>query len=131
MDPISVLIADDEEDVLDIMVRKISEQGYVVSKANNGLTAWEKIQTANPDVIVLDINMPGLSGFEVLKKLRDNPPSSKWQPVIMVSARRELEDIKQGYSLEADHYITKPCKISDILKAIQLMHNLSSQRKTS
>ncbi len=131
MNPISVLIADDEEDVLNIMVRKISEQGYAVSQANNGLTAWEKIQTDNPDVIVLDINMPGISGFEVLKKLRDNPPSSKWQPVIMVSARRELEDIKQGYSLEADHYITKPCKISDILKAIQLMHNLSSQRKAN
>lgn len=123
-------MADDEEDILGIMAKKIAAEGYEVVTAKDGREAWEKIEAEDPDVVLLDINMPELDGFQVLKKLRENPPSTKWQPVIIISARRELDDLKKGYSLEADHYITKPCQVSDILKAIKLMLNLKSQRKT-
>lgn len=128
-DNLTILVADDEPDILDVMAKKIGQEGFSIIKAQDGLKAWEEIQENNPDIILLDINMPGLNGFEVLQKVRANPNKEKWQPVIMVSARRELDDIKQGYELEADHYITKPCQISDILKAIRLMVNLIPQRK--
>ncbi|MCA9408063.1 MAG: response regulator [Candidatus Omnitrophica bacterium] len=130
MTNIKILMADDEEDILGIMAKKIAAEGYEVVTAKDGREAWEKIEAEDPDVVLLDINMPELDGFQVLKKLRENPPSTKWQPVIIISARRELDDLKKGYSLEADHYITKPCQVSDILKAIKLMLNLKSQRKT-
>jgi len=66
----------------------------------------------------------------VLKELRENPPSDKWQPVIICSGQSELDDMQKGFELEADHYITKPCSYTDILKAIQLMSSLIPQHKT-
>jgi DNA-binding response OmpR family regulator len=74
--------------------------------------------------------MPKMNGFEVLKNLREHPPAEKWQPVIIVSARTGLEDVKKGLSLEAEHYILKPCSINDILKAIRLMTSLIPQHKS-
>ena len=126
-----IFIADDEPEVLELMEKKILSEGYRVSKAGDGTEALAKIRETDPDIIILDINMPGMNGFEVLLEVRKSPPSPKWQPVIIVSARRELEDLKKGYSLEADHYITKPCGMGDILKAIELMSVLIPQRKTN
>ncbi len=130
-DPIKVLLADDEPEVLEIMARKVALEGYSVIKASDGEEAWQKIQQESPDIIVLDLTMPKKDGLEILKELRDKPPSSKWQPVIIVSARRELEDLHKGFDLEADHYITKPCNFVDIVKAIRLMINLIPQRKAA
>lgn len=128
-DPIKILLADDEPEVLEIMAKKVALEGYSVIKASDGEEAWQKIQQESPDIIVLDLTMPKKDGLEILKELRDKPPSSKWQPVIIVSARRELEDLHKGFDLEADHYITKPCNFVDIVKAIRLMINLIPQRK--
>lgn len=129
MEKIKVLMAEDEGDVLDIMASKIETAGYDVIKANDGQEAWDKIQNDIPDVILLDINMPKMNGLEVLKHLRENPSSNRWQPVIIISARRELEDLSQGFSLEADHYLVKPCTINDVLKAIKLMVSLIPHHK--
>ena len=125
-----ILIADDEPEILEIMARKISLEGYSVVTACDGQEAWEKIESENPDVIMLDLTMPRMGGLEVLKKLRENPPGPKWQPVIIVSALNELKHIEAGLSLEADHYITKPCTMVDILKGIRLMLSLVPQRIT-
>jgi len=130
MSNIKVLIADDEKDVLDIMKKRIEAAGYTVVVASDGEEAWEKIKSESPDVIVLDLTMPKRDGLDVLKDLRGNPPSAKWQPVIIVSARGELEDMKKGLSLEADHYIAKPCDAEVILKGIRLMTSLIPQRKS-
>jgi len=64
----------------------------------------------------------------VLSRLRQNPPTKRWQPVIIISAQNELESFQKGMNLEADHYLTKPCQIEDILKAIRLMLSLIPQR---
>ncbi len=125
-----ILVADDEEDTLFVMAKKIEQEGYEVFKAVDGLEAWNSIKENDPDVIVLDLNMPNMNGFEVLQKLREEPPTKKWQPVIIVSARTELEDMHKVFNLEADHYITKPCSISDILKSLKMMINLIPQHKS-
>ena len=125
-----ILIADDEDDVREIMAKKIKHEGYEVVSARDGEEAWKKIQKESPDIILLDLNMPKMDGLTVLKNLRQNPPSKKWQPVVIISARNELTDINQGLSLEADHYLTKPCHFSEVLKAIQLMSGLIPQRKS-
>jgi len=130
MQNIKVLMAEDEPDILEIMSKRIASEGYEVITARDGMEAWDKIQRESPDIILLDLMMPGRDGFEVLQNLRENPPSEKWKPVIIVSAKGELDDMKKGYSLEADHYITKPCDVHDILKAIKLMVNLIPQRKS-
>lgn len=127
---IKILIADDEKDILEIMAKKVAAEGYTVVTAHDGEEAWEKIKSESPDVILLDLTMPKMDGLDVLKNLRQSPPSNKWQPVIIVSARRDLEDMEKGLSLEADHYITKPCNVADIIKGIKLMVSLIPQRKS-
>jgi DNA-binding response OmpR family regulator len=129
MQNLKVLMADDEPDVLDIMAKKVFVQGYTVIKARDGEEAWKKIQNESPDIIVLDLNMPKMTGFEVLQKLREMPPEEKWQPVIIVSSRNELDDVKKGLSLEAEHYLVKPCSIEEVIKAIRLVASLIPQHK--
>ncbi len=126
--PIKILIADDESMVLEIMARKIASQGYEVITANDGQEAWAKIVRDVPDIILLDLNMPKMDGWTVLSQLRKNPPTKRWQPVIIVSAQNELGSFQKGVNLEADHYLTKPCQMEDILKGIRLMLSLVPQR---
>jgi len=131
MADLKILIADDEPDVLNAMARKIEREGYTVIKAADGEEAWRKIGESLPDIVILDLTMPKMDGLAVLKNLRENPPvPDKWQPVIIVSARGELRDMQKGFSMEADHYITKPCKMEDVIKGIRLMTSLIPQRKT-
>ena len=130
MNKIKVLIADDDRDILEVMNKKISAAGYITVTAADGEEAWNKIKSDSPDVILLDLTMPKKDGLTILKNLREDPPSLKWQPVIIVSARGELEDMKKGFNLEADHYLVKPCDMETVLKAIRLMVSLIPQRKT-
>ena len=127
---IKVLIADDEETILEIMAQKVAAQGYIVVTAHDGQEAWDKIVSESPDVIVLDITMPKMDGWSILYKLRNEPPSKKWQPVIVVSALGETTNIQKGLALDADHYLTKPCRIEDVLKGIRLMVSLIPMRNT-
>ena len=131
MKAIKVLLADDERDILDIMAKKIAQEGFVVITARDGQEAWEKITSELPDVVVLDLSMPRLDGFSVLKNLRKHPPVDKWIPVIIVSGQGELQDVHKGLSLEADHYLVKPCAARDIIKAIELMVALIPLRKST
>jgi DNA-binding response OmpR family regulator len=126
--PIKILIADDETAVLEIMARNIASRGYEVITAKDGQEAWGKIVSDVPDIIILDLMMPKMDGWAVLSRLRHDPPTKRWQPVIIVSAKNELESIQKGITLEADHYLAKPCQIEDILKAIRLMLSLIPQR---
>lgn len=126
--PVKILIADDEEVVRQIMARAVVSHGYEVIEACDGQEAWSKIVSDQPDVIVLDLNMPKMDGWAVLSQLRNNPPTKRWQPVIIVSGQGEFENIKKGRDLEADHYLVKPCRLDDILAAIRLMLSLIPQR---
>lgn len=127
---IKVLMAEDEPDVLAIMAKSAVKEGYDVVTAIDGEDALAKIRKEVPDVIVLDLNMPKLDGFSVLESIRKQPPADKWIPVIIVSARNELAQMQRGIQLEADHYLTKPCRVDEVIKAIKLMVNLIPQRRT-
>ena len=126
---VKVLIADDENAILEITAKKVQEAGYDVVTARDGQEAWEKIQAEVPDVIVLDLCMPKKDGFEVLRDVRHSPSSAKWQPVIIVSAMGEIESVEKGFALEADHYLVKPCDADAVLQAIRLMAGLIPERK--
>ncbi len=129
MDKIKILMADDEIETLDVMARSVEREGYAVVRASNGQEAWDKIKKEDPDIILLDLIMPDMHGLTILRKLRENPLPLKWQPVVIISALGELEDVKKGFSLEADHYISKPCDMSTVLKAIRMMHELIKKNK--
>ena len=128
--PIKILLAEDEDVVREIMARKIASQDYEVVTAKDGQEAWDRIVSDSPDIIILDLNMPKMDGWAVLSQLRANPPAKKWQPVIIVSSYDDMEGYKKGINLGADHYLSKPCQIADILKAIRLMLSLIPQHNT-
>ena len=128
MKKFKVLIADDEPDILKVMVKAVKAHGYDVVSAANGQEAWDKIKKDNPDIILLDLIMPEMHGLTILKKLKQDPLPGKWQPVIIISALGELEDVKKGFSFEAEHYITKPCTLETILKAVDMMARQITQK---
>jgi CheY-like chemotaxis protein len=125
---LKILVVDDEPEVLEITSRKLRESGYDVILAADGIEALSRVQTDDPDIILLDVNMPRRDGFAVLADLRKNPPHGKWRPVIIVSARTEMADFRQGMDLQADHYLAKPCTMADILKAVRTMATLIPHR---
>ena len=121
---LKILIADDEPDILSIEAKRLSAAGYAVVTASDGVEASQKIASQRPDIVVLDLNMPGKDGLSVLRELREKSPEGRWVPVIIVSARGELEVMRQGFDLQADHYIHKPCRPEDVVQAVKLMSSL-------
>lgn len=121
---LKILIADDDPDILSITAKKVRSSGFEVVTAQDGIEALEKAMSDKPDILILDVSMPRRDGFEVLRLFRENPPDAKWRPVIIVSAQGEMEAYRKGFALEADHYLSKPCPIEDVMGAIYLMASL-------
>ncbi|MCU0651120.1 MAG: response regulator [Candidatus Omnitrophica bacterium] len=122
-----ILVVDDEPDVLQIVSNRLAREGFAVERAADGEEALSKFYEFDPDLVLLDLVMPKLNGFEVLKQIREKY-SDRWRPVIIISANAELETLHKCYDMEADHYLTKPCSMEVILKGIATMRALISQR---
>src|SRR3989338_9074408 len=102
-----LLVVDDDKAIVEMLKQKLLEEGYEVVVAFDGEEALLKLKEDNPDVILLDLMMPKLNGFDVLKEIRQIY-KDRWRPVIIISAKSDLESLKTCYDLEADHYLTKP-----------------------
>jgi len=123
-----LLVVDDDKDIVETLQKRLKAEGYEVITAFDGEEALVKVKDANPDIILLDLMLPKLNGFDVLKEIREKF-SDKWRPVIIVSAQTDLESVKKGYNMEADHYLTKPCSVENILHGITTMISLIPHRK--
>lgn len=123
-----ILIVDDDKDVVEMLTKRLGQEGYTTAGAFDGEDALSKIKQENPDIVLLDLIMPKLNGFDVLKRIRSDF-NDKWRPVIIISAKTELDSIKSCYAFEADHYLTKPCPMDLILQGIQTMISLIPLRK--
>lgn len=124
-----VLIVDDEKKITDALSLCLKKEGYEVSTAYDGKQALKKLKDDNPDIVILDLMMPKLNGFEVLEKIRKEF-TDKWRPVIIMSAKNEMESWRKCHDLEADLYLTKPCSIDDILRGITTMISLIPVHKS-
>ena len=122
-----LLLVDDDKEIIDSLEPRLRREGYDVSVAFDGEEALTKVKEHNPDVILLDLMLPKVNGFEVLKDIRLKF-KDKWRPIIIISAKHELEAVKKCYDLEADHYLTKPCSIEKILRGIETMISLIPAR---
>ncbi len=120
-----ILIIDDEREVVEFLQRGLIKEGFHTVCAFDGLEAKKKIKDEKPDVILLDLVMPGLDGWEVLKWLRQEEKLST--PTIILSAKDTVPDMKQGYQLQADTYLVKPVSINDIISGIDLVCSLNSK----
>lgn len=110
----SILVVDDHEPAAQMVSQIFITRGYDCDWASDGETALEKARRNLPDLILLDVMMPGMDGFEVLKNLRANPLTAHI-PVIFVTAKDDPADIVQGLTLGADDYIPKPVKPAEVL----------------
>ncbi len=99
-----VLVVDDEPQMVGIVAYALETQGFDVLTAYDGEQALQKIETAHPDLVVLDVMLPKLDGYQVCRRVREHTTI----PVILLTAKKEDEDVIQGLELGADDYITKP-----------------------
>jgi two-component system alkaline phosphatase synthesis response regulator PhoP len=102
-----ILAVDDEKNIIRLIEVNLEREGYTVVTAGDGKEALEKVALEQPDLVVLDVMMPYLDGFEVLHELKKNP-DTRDIPVIMLTAKAQDADVFNGYKNGADCYLTKP-----------------------
>ena len=110
-----ILIVDDEKNIVDIIAFNLKKEGYTVITAADGEEGVQKAMEENPDLILLDIMMPKLDGYEVCKKIREK----KNTPIIMLTARAEELDKVLGLELGADDYVTKPFGVRELMARVK------------
>ena len=118
-----ILIADDDKDAAIFLQRGLQREGFDVCLSFDGQEAKLAISKEKPDLVILDLLMPKLNGWQVLEWLRQEENSTIG--VIIVSAKDELSDLKRSYSLKADTYLVKPIGISNVLAAIHAIFSVS------
>ncbi|HET8912052.1 MAG TPA: response regulator transcription factor [Ktedonobacteraceae bacterium] len=121
---LKVLVIDDEENIVEFVKLGLRYEGFQVESASDGLQGLAAAQRINPDIIILDLMMPGIDGLEVCRRLRSNPVTQD-VPVIMLTAKDEVRDRVQGLGAGADDYLTKPFSFDELLarlKAILRRH---------
>lgn len=118
LDPRKILVVEDEPDTAEMFAEMLRLRGYRVFKSYGSASAMRQLALDKPDVVILDIMMPDISGLEVLHYMRREPALAKI-PVIIVSAKSLLSDIKVGMDAGADLYLAKPVAFSELIQAVE------------
>jgi len=113
-----ILIVEDEESLLKLESILLTSKGYEVRGVSNGKEALEAIEEEKPDLVLLDIMLPEIDGFEVCQRIKEDP-KTRDIPVIMLTAKKSREDMARGEKVGADWYITKPFKSVMVIETIQ------------
>ncbi|HLO36814.1 MAG TPA: response regulator transcription factor [Candidatus Deferrimicrobium sp.] len=112
-----ILVVDDEAPILDLVRGYLEREGYVVSTAEDGHAALERVQAERPDVVILDVMLPGLDGFEVLRRLRTFSDAY----ILMLTARSDEVDRIVGLSVGADDYLVKPFSPRELVARVKAL----------
>lgn len=112
-----ILVADDDLDLLGLVAYSLAQAGYLVVKASDGHAAISTFDAEAPDLVILDINMPGASGFEVCTAIRARGDI----PVMMLTARGEEQDLVKALELGADDYLTKPFALQELVLRLRAL----------
>lgn len=116
----TVLVADDDEDILNLVRFRLERDGYRVLTAGDGNAALELARSDPPELCVLDVMMPKFSGLEVLQQLREDPNTAGVR-VIMLTARGRDADVDRGFELGADDYVTKPFSPQELRRRVSAL----------
>jgi len=119
-----ILVVDDDPDTIKFINIMLSRLGYTVVSATSGMEALERVQVEHPDLIILDVMMPGMDGYEVSRNLRRNPKTAT-TPILMFTAKTTIEDKLAGYDAGVNLYLTKPIHPIDLQANIR---NLLAQK---
>ncbi|MBP6964582.1 MAG: response regulator [Armatimonadetes bacterium] len=116
--PRKILTVDDEKHIVRLIQVNLERQGYEVVTAYDGREALEKVDSERPDLVILDVMMPYMDGFEVLQNMKRNP-STRDIPVIMLTAKAQDADVFKGWQSGVDCYLTKPFNPMELLSFVQ------------
>lgn len=113
-----VLVAEDDEDILEMVVFDLEDEGYEVLTARDGDAAIALALERRPDLVLLDVAMPGLDGYEVTRRLRAEK-STSGTPVVLLTARAQVRDVILGFEAGANDYVTKPFRPEELRTRLQ------------
>lgn len=116
--PRKILAVDDEKHIVRLVQVNLERQGYEVVTANDGKEALQKVEEEHPDLVVLDVMMPYMDGFEVLQNLRRNA-ATRDIPVIMLTAKAQDADVFKGWQSGVDCYLTKPFNPMELIAFVK------------
>lgn len=122
-----ILIVDDDPETLRLIKLMLSRQGYIILTAQSGLETIDKLKQELPDLIVLDVMMPDMDGYQVTRQVRSDPDLSE-TPILMFSAKGQVDDKIAGYDAGADEYLTKPIHPAELIARIKALLARSRSR---
>src|SRR5512141_449425 len=125
-----ILIIDDDLDTLRLVGLMLQRQGYQISAATNGQQGLDKAFEEDPDLILLDVMMPDMDGYEVTRRLRRNP-STMVTPILMFTAKTQLDDKVVGFEVGANDYLTKPTHPSELQARVKALLLRANEQKAS
>lgn len=114
----AILVADDDMDIRDLVAFKLEQAGFDVTAVDNGLAALTAARQVLPDLVVLDVMMPGMSGIDVCRELRADRNTSTL-PIILLTARAQEGDVEVGFGVGADDYIVKPFSPRELVSRVE------------
>ncbi|MGH9055781.1 MAG: response regulator transcription factor [Acidimicrobiales bacterium] len=114
----TVLVADDDRDIRDLVAFKLEQAGYRVLRAADGAEALRMATADPPDIAILDLMMPAVSGIDVCRALREQDETAH-VPVILLTARAQERDVQHGFASGADDYVTKPFSPRELASRVQ------------
>ncbi len=123
-----VLVVDDDERNVILLRVKMEREGYEVDSVSNGVDALERVRTFNPDLILMDVMMPLMNGYEVLKILKEDE-KFRYIPVIMLTGLGEVEHKVQGFDVGAEDYITKPFSLREVSARVRALLRVRALQK--
>jgi DNA-binding response OmpR family regulator len=115
---VTILVADDEQDIRELVAYRLSRSGYTIIEARDGEEAFQLAAGQALDMAVLDVMMPRLNGFDLTKRLRDAPATERL-PILLMSASVQEADISQGFAAGANGYLTKPFTPDQLLTRVR------------
>ena len=113
-----IIVVEDDEDILELIAYNLGREGYQVTKVSSGEKLLQLVHTREPDLIVLDLMLPGIDGLQLCKRLKADPRTQRI-PVVMVTARGEEADVVSGLELGADDYIPKPFRPKELVARVR------------
>jgi len=116
--PERILVVEDEKTIAELVAEALKRRGYRVELAHDGDSGLLAAETSLPDLVILDVMLPGMDGWEVCRRIRENP-STRNTPVLMLTARREERDLLAGFDVGADDYMKKPFSVNELAARVR------------
>ncbi|MDO9508877.1 MAG: response regulator transcription factor [Thermovirgaceae bacterium] len=127
--PERILVVEDEKTIAELIAEALKRRGYRVEAVHDGDGGLYAVETTLPDLVILDVMLPGMDGWEVCRRIRENP-ATKGIPVLMLTARRDERDLLAGFDVGADDYMKKPFSVNELAARVKSLLRRRSPGET-